>query len=1034
MLRHCLIALALLLAPLALSAPRIWYGGQSAELWETLSSYENYLHTYTHQRITYDRDAQAMEWRFQRKPSANDAPYAEGILYTRYRLEPAQLVTVRVRNLGNDDVHLGCAFFSYGEAGPGYNASCRRYATDGHPLPADGAWHDLTFHFAPDQPLEREASALEFIVSQIPATADVRLQCQRITLDHNTLPEARLTEPLVLPPELHAGNEFTLAERTVVFPFRRPLDQRAWLEFIPRNPDQLPGQPAFRIALQWHHNTTPNTWTIPAQTLRLPHCLFTGPFAVRLHCGEGGTARAGAAEIKIIGREKVAFTSAEVKPWHGAPTIHLNGTPEPGVMKATFTHGTENLGVKAFTQAGVRLFSFDATPSANTTFLHCNTCEVAPGVFDYRQFDDRVMDYLNANPNAFLLPRLYFAAPAWWQAEHPDDLVQVEDLDGTRRSIAFCRGHCAPSLASESWRKYTENALRHLVEHIAQTPYADRIIGFNLGAGSTQEWEIYGSSDNLWPDYSPAARDDFREWLRKKYHTDLQLQNAWLDHSATLDDAEPPTAAERSYRPDTEPDLRNPNSPVDRKCVDYCQWTAESTAETIARFAHVVKNASQGKLLAGAFYGYVFDLSGGQRLLNSGHLALARLLANPDLDFFCAPTGYCFRETGGEGTCYQMTATASLTLHQKLWFVEMDVRTSDTPVPEGLAGKPKDLAGDLLQQNKEAAHTLCNGLAQWWFDVGQIHYDNPQLLEHLAKLTDLIQNATLHADRTPVAQVAYVIDQTSLLWARCPSDVPVDYTAYQLPFVTRLGTPVECYLADDLDQLPERIRFVILATSLAPSPKQLSALRKLQADDRVILFFHAPGVIPPNPKTTPAHAMQDFTTLPLDLANSATSDPVVDAPDGDWLPESTRGKRLEPIFWGPRKKPMLPRPYIREDERTRILARYPDGLGALATYQGDHWTGLYSASPNPPRELLLAALRHAGVHRYLDTPDQVWATAGMVAICVKEPGPRTIHLGQPNIVLQDPLANESFTTDANGDFTAEFQARATRLFLLNPAD
>ena len=46
-------------------------------------------------------------------------------------------------------------------------------------------------------------------------------------------------------------------------------------------------------------------------------------------------------------------------------------------------------------------------------------------------------------------------------------------------------------------------------------------------------------------DYSPAARDRFRKWLREKYGSDPALQAAWRRSDVTLNGASFPSPAAR---------------------------------------------------------------------------------------------------------------------------------------------------------------------------------------------------------------------------------------------------------------------------------------------------------------------------------------------------------------------------------------------------------------------------------------------------------------------------------------------------------
>ena len=66
---------------------------------------------------------------------------------------------------------------------------------------------------------------------------------------------------------------------------------------------------------------------------------------------------------------------------------------------------------------------------------------------------------------------------------------------------------------------------------------------------------------------------------------------------------------------------------------------------------------------------------------------------------------------------------------------ENDIRTSMSPGAPGTWGKPADIAGDILQQEKELANVIVNGSAQWWFDVSHIVFTNAALMARMATLT-----------------------------------------------------------------------------------------------------------------------------------------------------------------------------------------------------------------------------------------------------------------------------------------------------------
>ena len=98
----------------------------------------------------------------------------------------------------------------------------------------------------------------------------------------------------------------------------------------------------------------------------------------------------------------------------------------------------------------------------------------------------------------------------------------------------------------------------------------------------------------------------------------------------------------------------------------------------------------------------------------------------------------------------------------------------------------------------------------------------------------------------------------------------------------------------------------------------------------------------------------------------------------------------------------------------------------------DDWTSAYAAVAAPPREFLAALAERAGIHRYVTTPDQVWATSTLLGISVDAPGPRVIRLpqGHAGDALRDPLSGETFPVDWQKCATVDFAEGATRVFFL----
>ncbi|MBO4618747.1 MAG: beta-galactosidase [Victivallales bacterium] len=999
-----------------------WYDGSTANYWSDCFAAENRHKCLEYGGFSHDSEAGALDFRFALRAGGPEAECA--LVYGRPSMPPAEHVVFTVRNLGEEPVKLFAAAWSGVEGGPGFRVWKGWDSTERPEVPADGAWHEVVFDYAPEgkggsgqYPLE----TLALYLLDIKEAQPVHLQIRRIELVDDLVPRGTCENALALPLEIVAGERLRFGPMRVEFRHRMPIDERVWLELELQGepgrqaPVRLPLTGVERIGMRM---------LIPEQEVTVGTYLLSGEYVVSLHCGEA-VMRQGSMEVTVKGRAPQEFPKCEVVNWQGAPTIRCNGEILPGVMRATYSMGP--LGWRAFADAGVKIFAFTAT--SNLHAYHSGTLsEAVPGEYDFSLLDEYVQTILAEAPDAWLIPRVFLGAPVWWCEAHPDDCVWIEEEDGSRHQMLYVGGRPVPSWSSAAWREYAGQGLCKMLEHIRQSAYAERVIGVLLASGTTEEWMSWGDNERLWGDYSLAAQTHFRQWLRENYADEAALQTAWLEEKVTFATAEMPTRAERAAVLPNSPDLRDLTVSGDVKSVDYYRWNAERTAETIAYFAHVVKEASGGRMLVGPFYGYLFELAFGHRLLNSGHTAVGKLLENPEIDFFASPLSYAYREVGGDGIPMNMGPAASLALHNKFWIVEMDVRTSETNGPVGHCGKPADLEGDLLQQDKVAIHTLCAGLAQWWFDVGYVNYSNPVLMKRIGELARAMDEAVRKCDRTPEAQIAYVVDEGSLPYCRVGSRLAFETVTRNVPLLERLGTTVEYYLASDLERLPKRIRLVILGTSFVPDEQQLQALRHLERDGRVVLFLHAPGIYPWREGQTPAESMREFTGFPLGVVSDAVpSRAMVDFPDGRWLPLELQGKTFAADR--PNGAPYQPCPYVEPDAHTLVLAHLENSGGAVAVQEHSGWTALYCALAMPPRELLLSAMKKAGVHRYITSADQVWATKDLLGICVKEGGAKTITLKQPGQV-RDALSGEVFTTDDAGIFTVEFAPRSTRLFLL----
>ena len=1005
------LALTMLLAGVAYGTEtETIYDGRARAGWDTGRDGARLAREFSMSELkTIPGPPPALLWRFV----SRNVPFNDIFLRRSIRRDFAT-VRVRVRNTGQP---LALALKVADKSGAEWTANQVRLGGNAAWLWAEfprRAWHVAPWAKDGNATLDFPLRYLTIIAFGIAPGKDYALQIARIEIVRPDPPLAEIVA-LHLPKDARAGQDI---DGRIEFKLDRPCrDRDAYLAFL------LDAGERFRLSLE----TTLPLDADPAgrkvsatlKNQRLPRFAPGGRYQAVLHLGEarirfGQHALAdneGVGQMAIHAR-KPGSLSASVKPWHGTPTLFINGKPHSGMAYAAY--GPTVKVFSDFSKAGVNLFTFSATPTEAGYGLS-KTTWTSSDTFDYSQLDQRALMVLEANPNAFFFPRLYLHAPSWWSKKHPDDLVLYDPGDGKPVPFIHSGGKLTPSWASETWRRDTAMALRKLIEHVQSSPYADRVIGYHLASGSTEEWMMWGANENQWVDYSPVNLARFRAWLKKKYGTVKRLRRAWAAPDVTFASASIPAKAQRSaagfgafHR-----------LPGEQSVIDYYLYNSQLVADTIAYFAHAVKGAAGPDRIAGVFYGYLLQLCGEQRQQNAGHLALEKVLDCPDVDFLCSPTSYAFRQLGGDGTSHFMSLLGSVKLHGKLWFDENDIRTSMAPGKPGAWGKPLNVVGDILQQDKELADVLVNGTAQWWFDVGRNRYDDPVLMKRSA---GYVENAreVLNLDRTPVDEVAFVVDEDSLTFLRVADPLGRWLLVNQIPELRRLGAPSGDYLVSDLPAIVDRKLFVF-PTGFAPSAAQRKAVDALKSNGRVLVFLGAPGMYSTDGKID-ENSMQAFTGVRLRLHSEPGTLHVTMHDRGDAL---TKG--LDGVAYGPAKHRTLPIVQA-DDPRATILGTLADGSPGLVVRRYANWTAVFSSAPLLPATLLRNLARSAGVHLYIDTPDVVWACRDLVAVSVREAGTRLIRLPRACDV-QDLYTGGEVAANVH-EFRAKFAKKSTRVFVL----
>ena len=729
--------------------------------------------------------------------------------------------------------------------------------------------------------------------------------------------------------------------------------------------------------------------------------------------GQGGRKDAAAMEAKPL--------VTQVKQYNGTPTLFLNGEPTFAGMCWVTTPATEGWrdaeNAPAVAKAGIHIYSFDA--GKGFEWVEPKAGRSDP--FDFSTVEARYGRIIDVDPLARFHLRLYFEVQPddWWMKAYPDE-CQI-----TSEGKPF-----GQSFASEVWRKQVKDFLKAFIAYLNRAGLMDRVTAFQTGAGHTGEW-VKGetSMSALCGDYSEPMRRHFRSWLRRHYDNDLSaFRAAWNNPHISFDAAEVPSAEEQ-----LQSKLYTFRDPArERNVIDYYRCLADLSSDLLIDFCRAVKEATGGKKLAGAFYGYLMELAWNGGFFNerpesdystyqrSGHLGLRKVLESPYVDFLVCPYSYGFRGIGGDAPAMQPTESARL--HGKLCIIEDDTRTHISPDPN--YGHANSLAESVTILQRNFAQVVTHGQGMWWLfesiNPGKEPAFGP-LLESFHELGAFL----LQTDRTPSAEIAVLLDDVSFFYetGRINLDVPLVFQQ-RLWGLPRIGAPFDVFLLQDF--IEGRLRpyklYIFLNSFQLDKTRREALNRELRKDGRVAVWIYAPGYVEDGP--SPEH-MQELTGFTFGVGEQAWG-PLMHLVD--FAHPITAGLPQD-LSWGTNSK-LSPIFYLK-DPGARVLGQVVFSQGNCKPGMGvkvfPGWTSIYVAAPNLPAPVLRGIARFSGVHLYNQEGDVLYATRELLAVHTVSGGNRTFSLPRGVEEVYDLFEHKSIARNTN-EFRVTLQPVSTALF------
>lgn len=483
---------------------------------------------------------------------------------------------------------------------------------------------------------------------------------------------------------------------------------------------------------------------------------------------------------------------------NGRPLVSVNG--QLTAPLAYTTYFDECGAWDDFIAAGYRIFfvnvSFTTLPINNTTgFSPFGTGVFESETPDYSEFDGTVQKILASCPDALIFPRIHISMPKKWVDTHPSETVRTP---GTNRE----------SLYSDLFRHDGAVLLKTLVSHIRASSCADRIAGYQLCGGTTQEWIHHDLSGSC----SDMGMRKFRSWAQEKYG----IENIKIPASDDLK-----------------------NSLLTDEVQKYYLFCGEMTAKTVEYFAKTLKEHINNEQIVGVFYGY-------NCFVNDplwGLHGLGKIIDSPYIDFFSSPC--CYDNNRNPGTDWgDMLPADSLKLHGKLYFVECDIRTLRTRrMQDSRPGKypddiytltdqhgnktvwcgPDTLALSVSAVRKAFAHQITKASGLWWFDMWGGWFCDEEIMHGLAQMRLAYEQLTAEEQKEyPSAQTALFIDEQA--YANLSHTSPLRHAVNQTrTAMGNTGIPFDVYMTEDAEHVLHHYKAAVF-TAPVPSDSGQQAL------------------------------------------------------------------------------------------------------------------------------------------------------------------------------------------------------------------
>lgn len=594
--------------------------------------------------------------------------------------------------------------------------------------------------------------------------------------------------------------------------------------------------------------------------------------------------------------------------------------------------------------------------------------------YDYELIDRVLNAIFSCGEDLLYIPRIKLNPPLDWCKANPKDLLVYEDgpreaeeilslVGGPRHDILGYESADGyqntgawkddrpnvgglisnQSFSSQKWLHDAGEALKRIIRHIEDGPYADRVVAYHIAYGVCGESVVWGRFSQMRGDYGISNRRNFYSWAVEKYGSAEGLEQAWNMCDVNIDNIQIPTVAHREgdgksirsfFRGDQD----------DQICVDYDEFTSSVNANAIEHFGRVVKNESGGKPV-GAFYGYIMEV---HNVAYTGHLNIERLLNSPYVDFLAGPKSYYRCHPGEPGG--EMVPALSIN-RRKLWMDELDNGTH-----LGDFARFSNMSETKQLMWREVAKNISHNSNFWWMDLLGGWYDSPEILAEIRKIEDVVSNIR-ERPHASMAEVLFVVDEESLY--HIPSNF-VLFNTLMRETVRELqlcGTLVDSCLLSDIGSFPMgKYKFIIFLNAFKLEDAQWQKINMLLPRNATLLWYIAPGILAPEYCVDHVADICGVSIGECGIDRSLDNQ-LVPCGNLDGTPVMNWPKMNVPKHSGCNEYPVF-----EVAGCDQILARYANGKVGIAQTVKDWRVNIYAALPLLRNEHLRWLMENAGCH------------------------------------------------------------------------